>query len=62
MPLRRRFTPADYVRMAKELDAMADMIHEHPEMNHHTTERLKRIAGEMRGDATTEDQKLHASV
>ena len=54
MPRQRRFTGADYDRMAKELEDLADTIHKHPEMNHHTSERLKVMAKEMRGDAKSE--------
>jgi hypothetical protein len=54
MPPEKRFTGGDYDRMAKELEDLADIIHKHPEMNHHTSERLKGMAKEMRGDAKSE--------
>jgi hypothetical protein len=54
MPREKPFTGRDYDRMAKELEDLADTIHEHPEMNHHTSERLKVMAKEMRGDAKSE--------
>ena len=54
MPPKKRFTGKDYDRMAKELEDLAEIIHQHPEMNHHTSERLKVMAREMRGDAKSE--------
>ncbi len=62
MTVRRRFSPSEYDRVAKAPDTLADMIHEHPEMKHHRTERLKPIVGEMRGDTTAEDLKLQARL
>jgi hypothetical protein len=50
----KQFTGADYDRMAKELEDLAAIIHKHPGMNHHTSERLKTMAKEMRGDAKSE--------
>jgi len=57
MPPEKRFTGGDYDRMAKELENLADIIHKHPEMNHHTSERLRVMAKEMRGDAKLEKLK-----
>ena len=54
MTAHKPFTAVDYNRMAKELETMADTIHQHPEMNHHTSERLKRLAAEMRTDADSD--------
>ena len=49
----KEFVAADYNRMAKELEEMADLIRLHPEKNHHTSERLKALAAEMRQDANS---------
>ncbi len=49
-----RFTSRDYERMAKELESLAQTIRQHPEMDHHTAERLAIMASEMRQDARTE--------
>ena len=46
-----KFTDHDCNRMAKELEDMSDLIHKHPEKNDHTSERLKKLAEEMRRDA-----------
>ena len=54
MPRQKPLAGPDYDRMAKELEEMADVIHQHPEMNHHTSKRLKTMAKEMRGDAKSE--------
>ena len=56
------FTAVDYNRMAKELETIADAIREHPEMNHHTSERLKALAAEMRNDADSDYLRVDASV
>jgi len=61
MAAKKRFTATDYNRMAKELEAMADTIHQHPEMNHHTSQRLKAMAKEMRDDADSEYLVTHPS-
>jgi hypothetical protein len=45
------FKATDYNRMAQELENMADLIQRHPEKNHNTCERLRRLASEMRQDA-----------
>ncbi|HMI97419.1 MAG TPA: hypothetical protein VK479_12975 [Micropepsaceae bacterium] len=58
MTPKKRFTGADCDRMAKELEDLAATIHRHPEMNHHTSERLKVMAKEMRGDANSEYLKI----
>jgi hypothetical protein len=60
MAARTPFTAVDYNRMAKELETMANTIHEHPEMNHHTSERLKALAAEMRIDADSD--YLHVDI
>jgi len=46
-----KFVAADYERMAATLEEMANLIRHHPEKNHHTSERLKVLASEMREDA-----------
>jgi hypothetical protein len=45
------FTEADYDRMACELEKISELVRHHPEKNHHTAERLKTIATELRVDA-----------
>lgn len=52
--MEKRFTVDDYKRMAQELEDMADTIQKHPEMNHHTVERLRKMVMEMRADADSE--------
>lgn len=44
------FTVAEYERMAKELEDMAEAIRLRPEMNHHFAERLALLAKQMRDD------------
>ena len=44
------FTPAEYDRMATELESMASAIRARPEMNHHFAERLALLARQMRED------------
>jgi len=53
-----KFTADDYNRMAKELEDMSDLIQRHPEKNHHTAQRLKKLAEEMRLDANSPDLKM----
>ena len=50
MPHRREksLTEARYDRMANDLEAMAEAIRLHPEMNHCFAERLVLLAKEMR--------------
>ena len=50
----QKFTSNDYNRMAKELEEMAELIHRHPEKNHNTSQRLQKLAAEMREDAASE--------
>jgi hypothetical protein len=42
---------AEYERMAKELETMAETIRARPEVNHHFAERLALLAKQMREDA-----------
>jgi hypothetical protein len=51
MPHGKIFDAADYIRMATELETMADLIRRHPEKNHNSAARLQAIAAEMREDA-----------
>jgi hypothetical protein len=39
-----------YERMARDLQAMSEMIRSRPEMNHHFAERLADLSKEMRED------------
>ena len=50
MPHTKPLTVEEYARMAAELDAMAKMIRDRPEMNHHFAERLQLLAKQMRQD------------
>jgi len=50
MPHTKPLSAEEYERMAAELDVMADMIRERPEMNHHFAERLQLLAKQMRED------------
>lgn len=56
----QQFTAADYTRMADELEALAKTIRNHPEMNHHTAERLQALVAEMREDANSEYLRLRS--
>jgi hypothetical protein len=58
----RKFTAQDYERMANELEVMSETICLHPEMNHHTSERLKALVREMREDARVQKMKKHPSL
>ncbi len=40
----------EYERMARELEAMAASVRQHPEMNHHFAERLELLAKQIRED------------
>ncbi len=40
----------EYERMSAELEAMARLIRDRPEMNHHFAERLELLARQMRED------------
>ena len=44
-------SPAEFERMALELDSMADLVRERPDVNHHFAERLSLLAKEMRENA-----------
>ncbi len=50
-------TPADkqpstyYERVVEELETVAESIRLHPELNHHSAERLLKIASDIREDA-----------
>ena len=50
-------TPADkkpdtyYDRVVEELETVAESIRLHPELNHHSAERLLKIASDIREDA-----------
>ncbi len=51
------FTPKSfYERVVREIDAVADLVREHPELNHHAAERLAKIAQEIRKDAGLPDK------
>jgi len=43
-------SPAEYERMALELEASATTLREHPEINPHFAERLELLARQMRED------------
>lgn len=42
---------ADYERMARELESMAETVRGQPEIDHHFAERLSLLAEEMRANA-----------
>ncbi len=62
MQPRKRFTADDYDRMAMELETMATTIRQHPEMNHHTWQRLEVMVKEMREDSQSEYLKKSLPV
>jgi hypothetical protein len=45
------FEAVDGIRMATELETIADLIEKHPEKDYNTCERLRTMAAEMRQDA-----------
>ena len=42
----------DYEKMAREIEDVAEMVRQHPELNHQAAERLVRIAEDIRKDGT----------
>jgi hypothetical protein len=57
-------TPTDtkpttyYERVVEELETVAESIRLHPELNHHSAERLLKIASDIREDAGLAKRKV----